>query len=135
MKEDNYNTVLELLDKYKKHILYVIVGILLLFSIIWLSVRQPQMPKEYKDAIDALNKANKELVERQKQLDSTIQVYENEVKQVDNQIDNIKEKTTIIKEYYHEQSVAGATPCSTKRSFNIVEVTKIPSTKVPTDFS
>ena len=96
MKEDNYNTVLELLDKYKKHILYVIVGILLLFSIIWLSVRQPQMPKEYKDAIDALNKANKELVERQKQLDSTIQVYENEVKQVDNQIDNIKEKTTII---------------------------------------
>ena len=108
MKEDNYNTVLELLDKYKKHILYVIVGILLLFSIIWLSVRQPQMPKEYKDAIDALNKANKELVERQKQLDSTIQVYENEVKQVDNQIDNIKEKTTIIKEYYHEQSVAAS---------------------------
>ena len=106
MKEDNYNTVLELLDKYKKHILYVIVGILLLFSIIWLSVRQPQMPKEYKDAIDALNKANKELVERQKQLDSTIQVYKNEVKQVDNQIDNIKEKTTIIREYYHEQSVA-----------------------------
>ena len=106
MKEDNYNTVLELLDKYKKHILYVIVGILLLFSIIWLSVRQPQMPKEYKDAIDALTKANKELVEHQKQLDSTIQVYENEVKQVDNQIDNIKEKTTIIREYYHEQSVA-----------------------------
>ena len=108
MKEDNYNTVLELLDKYKKHILYVIVGILLLFSIIWLSVRQPQMPKEYKDAIDALTKANKELVEHQKQLDSTIQVYENEVKQVDNQIDNIKEKTTIIKEYYHEQSVAAS---------------------------
>ena len=108
MKEDNYNTVLELLDKYKKHILYVIVGILLLFSIIWLSVRQPQMPKEYKDAIDALNKANKELVERQKQIDSTIKVYETEVKQVDYQIDNIKEKTTIIKEYYHEQSVAAS---------------------------
>jgi len=100
--------VLELSDKYKKYILYVIVGILLLFSIIWLSVRQPQMPKEYKDAIDALTKANKELVEHQKQLDSTIQVYENEVKQVDNQIDNIKEKTTIIKEYYHEQSVAAS---------------------------
>jgi predicted phage-related endonuclease len=64
------------------------------------------MPKEYKDAIDALTKANKELVEHQKQLDSTIQVYKNEVKQVDNQIDNIKEKTTIIREYYHEQSVA-----------------------------
>ena len=105
MKEDNYNTVLELLDKYKKHILYVIVGILLLFSIIWLSVRQPQMPKEYKDAIDALTKANKELVERQKQIDSTIKVYETEVKQVDYQIDTIKEKTTIIKEYYHEQKL------------------------------
>ena len=64
------------------------------------------MPKEYKDAIDALTKANKELVERQKQIDSTIKVYNDKINQVDFQINNIKEKTTIIKEYYHEQSVA-----------------------------
>ncbi len=96
------------MKKYKKYILYVVIGVVVFCSIVWLAVRPPQMPKEYKDAIDALNKANKELVERQKQLDSTIQVYENEVKQVDNQIDNIKEKTTIIKEYYHEQSVAAS---------------------------
>ena len=98
--------MLELLNKYKKHILYAIIGLALLFSIIWLSTRQPQMPKEYKDAIDALTKANKELVERQKQIDSTIKVYNDKINQVDFQINNIKEKTTIIKEYYHEQSVA-----------------------------
>ncbi len=40
----------------------------------------------------------------QQQIDSTIHVYETEVKQVDDKIDNIKEKTTIIKEYYHEIS-------------------------------
>ena len=100
--------MLELLNKYKKYILYVVIGLVLLYGVIWLSTRQPQMPKEYKDAIDALTKANKELVERQKQIDSTIKVYETEVKQVDHQIDNIKEKTTIIKEYYHEQSVAAS---------------------------
>ncbi len=42
--------------------------------------------------------------EHQKQIDSTIRVYETEVKQVDHQIDNIKEKTTIIKEYFHDVS-------------------------------
>jgi prefoldin subunit 5 len=45
---------------------------------------------------------NKELVNRQNKIDSTIEVYEQKVDQVDFQIDNIKEKTTIVREYYHE---------------------------------
>ena len=60
------------------------------------------MPAEIKATIDSLNVVNKQLIERQKQIDSTIAVYEDEVDQIDNQVDNIKEKTTIIREYYHE---------------------------------
>ena len=96
--------MLELLNKYKKQIAYVIVGLFLLYGIIWIATRKPQMPADLQATIDSLTNANKQLVERQKQIDSTINVYETEVKQVDHQIDNIKEKTTIIKEYFHDVS-------------------------------
>ena len=104
MKNANYNSMLELLNKYKKQIAYVIVGLFLLYGIIWITTRKPQMPADIKATIDSLTNVNKQLIEHQKQIDSTIHVYEAEVKQVDDKIDNVKEKTTIIKEYYHEQS-------------------------------
>jgi hypothetical protein len=94
--------MLELLNKYKKQIAYVIVGLFLLYGIIWITTRKPQMPAEYKAAIDSLNKANAILAAEQKKLDSTITIYETKVDEVDIQIDNIKEKTTIVKEYHHE---------------------------------
>ena len=84
--------------------LYVIGGLIVLFGIIWLTTRQPQMPADIKATIDSLTNVNKQLVEHQKQIDSTINAYEIEVKQVDFQLDNIKEKTTIVREYYHEVS-------------------------------
>jgi len=104
MKNANYNSMLELLNKYKKQIAYVIVGLFLLYGIIWIATRKPQIPANIKATIDSLTNINKQLIEHQKQIDSTIHVYEAEVKQVDYAIDHIKEKTTIIKEYYHEQS-------------------------------
>ena len=84
--------------------LYVIGGLIVLFGIIWLTTRQPQMPADIKATIDSLTAVNKQLIEHQKQIDSTINAYEAEVKQVDFQLDNIKEKTTIVREYYHEVS-------------------------------
>jgi len=104
MKNANYNSMLELLNKYKKQIAYVIVSLFLLYGIIWITTRKPQMPADYKAAIDSLTKANAILIEKQNQLDSTIHVYESEVKAIDTKIANIKEKTTVIKEYYHEIS-------------------------------
>jgi uncharacterized protein YdcH (DUF465 family) len=102
MKNANYNSTLGLLNKYKKQIAYVIVGLFLLYGIIWIAIRKPQMPAEYKAAIDSLTKANAALAVEQKKLDSAITTYETKVDQVDTQIDNIKEKTTIVKEYHHE---------------------------------
>ena len=96
--------MLELLNKYKKQIAYVIVGLFLLYGVIWIATRKPQIPADLKATIDSLNNTNKALIVMQKQIDSNIHVYEAEVKQIDHQIDNIKEKTTIIKEYFHEVS-------------------------------
>lgn len=82
--------------------LYVVIGLLAILGILWVTTRQPQMPTNIKATIDSLSAINKQLLERQKQIDSTIAVYETEINQIDNQVDNIKEKTTIVREYYHE---------------------------------
>jgi hypothetical protein len=82
--------------------LYVVIGLLAILGILWVTTRQPQMPTNIKATIDSLSAINKQLLERQKQIDSTIAVYETEINQIDDQVDNIKEKTTIVREYYHE---------------------------------
>ena len=51
---------------------------------------------------------------KQLKIDSSIKVYETEVKAIDFQVDNIKEKTTIIREFYHEKSTAASTYNSTQ---------------------
>jgi hypothetical protein len=91
-----------LIKPYIKPITYTVVGLIVLYGIIYLFTRKPQIPAEYKAAIDSLNKANAILSAEQKKLDSTITTYETKVDEVDIQIDNIKEKTTIVKEYHHE---------------------------------
>ena len=82
--------------------LYIVLGLLAILGVLWVTTRQPQMPTNIKATIDSLSAINKQLLERQKQIDSTIAVYETEINQIDNQVDNIKEKTTIVREYYHE---------------------------------
>ena len=94
--------MLEFVNKYKKQISYIIIGLWVVYGVIWLGTRQPKMPADIKATIDSLINVNKQLLEKQKQIDSTIAVYETKVNEIDFQIDNIKEKTTIVREYYHE---------------------------------
>ena len=49
--------------------LYIIGGLIVLFGIIWLTTRQPQMPANIKATIDSLSAINKQLLERQKQIE------------------------------------------------------------------
>ena len=86
---------------FLKTTLYVIAGIILLYCIIYIATRKPQMPAEYRIAIDSLTATNKALIDYQKHLDSTIHTFENKVDKIDSQIDNIKNKTTIINRYYN----------------------------------
>jgi hypothetical protein len=92
----------KLYKDFFKYALYGVIGLFALYGFIFVISLKPGMPAEIKAQIDSLNAVNKQLIERQKQIDSTIAVYEDEVREVDEQVNNIKEKTTIIREYYHE---------------------------------
>lgn len=85
-----------------KTILYVIGSILFLYLFIFLLTRKPQIPADIKATIDSLTNVNKQLVEKQNQINNTIDSINNNVDEVDFKINNIKEKTTIVREYYHE---------------------------------
>lgn len=82
----------------------VIGGVIFLYLFILLVTSKQGMPADIKATIDSLTAVNKQLIEHQQQIDSTINAYEEEVDQIDFQVDNIKEKTTIVREYYHEVS-------------------------------
>jgi hypothetical protein len=89
-----------------KLILIALVSLIVMYWMIRLFTPKPQMPTEYKVQLDMLNKSNSDLIAKQKQIDSTIAAYSSKIDELDTRISGIKEKTTIIKEYYHEVSQA-----------------------------
>lgn len=94
---------------YLKPLLYIVGGLILLYGSIYLFTRKDQMPADMKQAIDSLVKVNTEIVTKQKQLDSTIRTYEAQAAAVDGKIGQVKEKTTVIREYYHDLSQTTST--------------------------
>jgi hypothetical protein len=91
-------------NNFTKKALYIAGGILLVYLMIYFLTPKPPMPIDYRESIDALVQSNNELIKHQGQIDSIIIIYSAKVDSVDNKIDSVKEKTIIIKKYYHEVS-------------------------------
>ena len=89
-----------------KIIQYIAVVIVLLYFAIQLLTTNKEISSNFKAQLDSLQKVTVALQKQQKSYDSTISLEEEKIKELDYQIDHVKEKTTIIKEYYHEQSKA-----------------------------
>lgn len=89
-----------------KIIQYIAVVIVILYFLIQLLTIKREISVDFKAQLDSLQKVTVTLQKKQKSYDSIISSEEQKIKELDYQIDNIKEKTTIIKEYYHEQSKA-----------------------------
>ena len=89
-----------------KIIQYIAVVIVLLYFAIQLLTTNKEISSNFKAQLDSLQKVTVTLQKQQKSYDSTILIEQEKIKELDYQIDNVKEKTTRIKEYYHEQSKA-----------------------------
>lgn len=85
---------------------YIAVGIIILYLSIQLFTTKREISSNFKAQLDSLQKVTVALQKQQKSYDSIISSEEQKIKELDYQIDNVKEKTIIIKEYYHEQSKA-----------------------------
>lgn len=104
-----------------KKILYVIGGLILLFYTIRLSTCKEKFQdnKELLNKIDSINKATIILQEQQKKLGERDSIFNENISHIDDKIDQVGEKKTIIKEYYHDQStkVKQYTPTQTDSFF------------------
>ena len=89
-----------------KIIQYIAIVIIILYFAIQLLTTKREISSDFKAQLDTLQKVTIALQKQQTSYDSTLSIEQEKIKELDYQIDHIKEKTTIIKEYYHEQSKA-----------------------------
>jgi hypothetical protein len=89
-----------------KIIQYIAIVIIILYFAIQLLTVKREISSDFKAQLDTLQKVTIALQKQQMSYDSTLSIEQEKIKELDYQIDHIKEKTTIIKEYYHEQSKA-----------------------------
>jgi len=90
----------EYVSKYGKTALYVVGGLILMYLMIYVFTPKPEIPLEYKHALDSLNRANAELIIKQKQIDSAIASYQSQIHDLDYAISNIQTKKTEIINHY-----------------------------------
>lgn len=93
--------ILNLISKHWKNVLLIVAGLFLLFWIIFIFT--PSTGKDIERKIDLLNEGIKKIESQQDSLQNKINLFETEVKKIDDKIGEIKGQKTIIKEIYHEK--------------------------------
>lgn len=88
-----------------KKFLYIILGILLLYFTVRLATCKEKIKenKELLNRIDSLNQVSKQLQEEQKRISLNDSIFNNSINKIDNKIDSINDRKTVIKQYYHTQ--------------------------------
>jgi hypothetical protein len=90
----------EFLTANFKYILYVIVGVVGIYWLVYLFTPKPDMSELDKYKLDQLNKDISLIIENQAKLDKQIEEYKSELGKIDSTIAGVRNQKTIIKEYY-----------------------------------
>lgn len=85
------------------NILKVLVGLFLLYWVIFILTPKAGLSDTQKSQLDSLSSQIKILHQDNIKLESQVIEYNKKIDQVDNNINKIKGQKTIIKEYYHEK--------------------------------
>ena len=97
------NTVLNFLKTHYMTILKVVLGLFIVYWLLFFLTPKVQMVAESKQAIDLLNVEIKEIEKEQDSLSNSISEYKEEINLLDQHISTIQSQKTIIKEIYHEE--------------------------------
>jgi vacuolar-type H+-ATPase subunit I/STV1 len=97
------NALVSFFSKNYKTLLFLLFGLFLLYWVIFVITPSVTMSNKEKSKIDSLNVVIQGLYKENLKLDSTVLNLNNEIKLVDKQIEEIKNKKVIIKKEYHEK--------------------------------
>lgn len=86
-----------------KYILFVVVGLFVMYWMVYLFTPKPQMPDLDKYKLEQLNKDIDSILKNQKQLDKRIEGYKSELTKIDSTIAQVKNQKTIVREYYKDK--------------------------------
>jgi wobble nucleotide-excising tRNase len=94
------------LIKNYKTIIKILIGLIILYWVIFFLTPKIQMSSESKSKIDSINNSIKTIEVIQKKMDSNIVQYNKEILDIDSKISDIKFEKTTIKEIYHEKIIS-----------------------------
>jgi len=111
---------MELIKKYWKHAIGVILAIGVLYGVIYLATPKPEMSELDKYKLEQLDKDINLIIENQKKLDKQIEGYKKELSHIDSTIAKVRNQKTIVKEYYKEQGekISGMKPSEVDKLFH-----------------
>jgi hypothetical protein len=89
--------------KLIKQIAVGVVSLVALYFFILLLTRKPKIPIEVQEQLKTLQHLTDSLQQNQKKYDTAIVKQQEALSEVTSKVDHIKDRTTVIKEYYHDQ--------------------------------
>lgn len=95
--------VIDFIKSNYKTIVKIVVGIVVLYYVIFFLTPNVKMSASQKQQLDSLNVVIKQLHEDNLKLEDKISDFNEEIKEVDANIGKIKNQKTIVKEIYHEK--------------------------------
>lgn len=96
--------------------LYALIGLIALYFLVKLTTCKSELivDQGLLDRIDSLEKVNAALIVEQNAMIRRDSILTAQVSIVDDKISHVQEKTTIIREFYHEQSQAASSYTNTQ---------------------
>lgn len=83
-----------------KYILFVAVGLFVMYWMVYLLTPKPEMPELDKYKLEQLNNDIDSILRNQEKLDKKILEYKTELNKIDSTIAQVRNQKTIVKEYY-----------------------------------
>lgn len=97
--------ILNFFKENYKTMITVIVGLFILYWVIYVLTPKMKMSDIEKQKMDSINVVIKQIYKDQQRIDSGVSVNNQKIEEVNNNIDNIKGQKTIIKERYYEEII------------------------------
>jgi len=97
------NVLSSFFSKNYKTLLFLLFGLFLMYWVIFFITPSVTISNKEKSQIDSLNVVIQGLYKENLKLDSTVLNLNNEIKLVDKQIEEIKNKKVTVKKEYHEK--------------------------------
>lgn len=101
--DKNLNKVGSFFSKNYKTLLFLILGLFLIYWVVFIITPSVTMSNKEKTQIDSLNVVIQSLHKENSKLDSAIISFHKETEQVDKQIEEIKKKKVTVKKEHHEK--------------------------------